>query len=77
MVVTGDGVLCARERDVLELELKQWKEALKRRGLKVSRAKTEYMCLTGTPLGSVKMQSAQPATGHRIQISRNHPADRW
>ena len=27
--------------------------------MKVSRAKTEYMCLNGTPLGSVHMQSAQ------------------
>ena len=25
----------------------------------VSRAKTEYMCLNGTPLGSVKMESAR------------------
>ena len=27
--------------------------------MKASRAKTEYMCLNGTPLGSVHMQSAQ------------------
>ena len=27
--------------------------------MKVRRAKTEYMCLNGTPLGSVTMQSAQ------------------
>ena len=44
---------------MLELELEQWREALEKRGMKVSRAKTEYMCLNGTPLGSVKMQSAQ------------------
>ena len=54
-----DVVLCAREKDVLGLELEQWREALEKRGMKVSRAKTEYMCLNGTPLGSVKMQSAQ------------------
>ena len=55
-------VLCAREKDELELELEQWREALEKRGMKVSRAnqaKTEYMCLNGTPLGSVNMQSAQ------------------
>ena len=34
-------------------------EALEKRGMKVSRAKTEYMCLIRTPLGSVKMQSAE------------------
>ena len=59
MMFTDDVVLCGREKDVLELELKQWKEALEKRGMKVSRAKTEYMCLNGTPLGSVKMQSDQ------------------
>ena len=33
--------------------------SLEKRGVKVSRAKPEYMCLNGTPLGSVKMQSAK------------------
>ena len=51
-------VLCARKKDELELELEQWREAFEKRGMKVSRAKTEYMCLNGTPLGSVNMQSA-------------------
>ena len=44
---------------MLELELEQWRVALEKRGIKVSRAKTEYMCLNGTPLGSVHMQSDQ------------------
>ena len=44
---------------MLELELEQWRETLEKRGMKVSRAKTEYMCLNGTPLGIVHMQSAQ------------------
>ena len=52
-------MLCARENDVLELELEQWREALEKIGMKVSRAKTEYMCLNGTPLGSGKMQSTK------------------
>ena len=34
-------------------------EALEKRGMKVLRAKTEYMCLNGTPLGNVMMQAAQ------------------
>ena len=29
-------VLCAREKDVLELELEQWREALEKRTMKVS-----------------------------------------
>ena len=59
MIFADDMVLCAREKDVLELELEQWRESLEKRGVKVSRAKPEYMCLNGTPLGSVKMQSAK------------------
>ena len=34
-------------------------EALEKRGMKEWRAKTEFMCLNGTTLGSVQMQSAQ------------------
>ena len=59
MMFADDVVLCAREKYVLELELEQWREALEKRGMKVSRTNTEYMCLNGKQLGSVKMQSAQ------------------
>ena len=59
MMLVDDVVLCARGTDVLELELEQWTEALAKRGMKLSRAKTEYMCLNGTPLGNVKKQSDQ------------------
>ena len=66
-------VLCERGKYVLELKLEQWREALEKRGMKVSRAKTEYMSLNGTPLGSVAICPA--ATGHRIQISGKHTAE--
>ena len=59
MMFEDDVVLCAREKYVLELELEQWREALEKRVMKMPSAKTEYMCLDGTPLGSVNMQSAQ------------------
>ena len=59
MMFADDVVLCAREKDELELELEQWREALEKRGIKVSRANTEYMCLYGTPLASFDMQSDQ------------------
>ena len=59
MVFAGDVVMYAREKYVIELELEQWRDALEKRGMKVSRAKTEYMILNGTSLGSVKMQSDQ------------------
>ena len=44
---------------VLPLEPDQWREVLEKRGMKVSRATTEYMCLNGTPSESIKMQSDQ------------------
>ncbi len=45
MMFADDVVLCARKKDMLELELEQWREALEKRGTKVSRSKIEYMCL--------------------------------
>ena len=50
MMFADDVVLCAMEKYELELELEQWREALEKRGMNVSRAKTEYMCLNVTPL---------------------------
>ena len=52
MMFADDVVLCVREKDVLELDLEQRREALEKRGMKVSMAKTDYRCLNGTPLGS-------------------------
>ena len=73
---TDDVVLRARKKDALVLELEQWRDALEKRGMKVSRAKTEYMCLNATLLGSVKMQSAQLPHVTEL-ISGKHPAERW
>ena len=57
MMFADDVVLCAREKDVLELEKEQWREASEKRGMRVSRTNIETMCLNRTPLGSLKMQS--------------------
>ena len=48
--LADDVVLCAREKDVLELELEQWMETFEKRGMKVSWAKTNCMCLDWAPL---------------------------
>ena len=43
MMFADDVVLCARDKDVLELELEQRRQALEKRGMKVSMAKAEYI----------------------------------
>jgi len=59
MMFADDIVLCAREKRELEEDLEQWRDALERRGMKVSRLKTEYMCLNGSSTGSVEMLQKQ------------------
>ena len=39
MMFADDVVLCARETDLLGMDLEQWREALEKRRMKVSRAK--------------------------------------
>ena len=60
MMFADDVVLCAREKEDLEVQLEQWKGVLEKRGMKVSKAKTQYMCLNGTPPASnMMMQTAE------------------
>ena len=41
LMFADDVVLCVREKDVVAFELEQWRSSLEKRGMKVSRAKTE------------------------------------
>ena len=40
-------VICEETREEVERRLKSWKYALERRGMKVNRSKTEYLCISG------------------------------
>ena len=40
-------VICEKTREEVERRLESWKYALKKRGMKVSRTKTEYLCING------------------------------
>ena len=43
----GDDIVICEETKELEQRLESWRYALKRRGMKVSKSKTEYLCING------------------------------
>ena len=47
MWFADDIVICKETREEVEQKLESWKYALERRGMKVSRSKTEYLCING------------------------------
>ena len=42
-----DIVICEETREEVEQRLESWRYALERREMKVSRSKTEYLCING------------------------------
>ena len=47
MLFADDIVICEETREKVEQRLESWKYALERRGMKVSRSKTQYLCING------------------------------
>ena len=47
MLFADDIVICEKTREEVERSLKYWMYALERRGIKVSRSKTEYLRING------------------------------
>ena len=47
MLFADDIIICKETREEVEQRLKFWRYALKRRGMKVNRLKTEYLCING------------------------------
>ena len=55
-----DIVICEETRQEVEQRLESWKYALERKGMKVSRSKTEYFCVNGrNDNGTVKMEDTK------------------
>ncbi|KAK3564497.1 hypothetical protein QTP86_022776 [Hemibagrus guttatus] len=55
-----DIVICSESREQVEESLERWRFALERRGMKVSRSKTEYMCVNEREgSGTVRLQGEE------------------
>ena len=60
MMFADDIAICSENREQVEENLEKWRHALERRGMRVSRSKTEYMCVNGRDDGGgVKMQGVE------------------
>ena len=47
ILFANDIVICKETREEVERRLESWRYALERRGMKVSRSKTKYLCING------------------------------
>ncbi|KAK3532175.1 hypothetical protein QTP86_009196 [Hemibagrus guttatus] len=60
MMFANDIVICSESREQVEENLERWRFALERRGMKVSRSKTEYMCVNEMEgSGTVRLQGEE------------------
>ncbi|KAK3524793.1 hypothetical protein QTP86_006486 [Hemibagrus guttatus] len=60
MMFADNIVICSESREQVEENLERWRFALERRGMKVSRSKTEYMCVNGREgSGTVRLQGEE------------------
>ena len=59
MLFADDIVICSETKQQAEDNLDRWRYALERRGMKVSRSKTEYMCMNGSGNGKICLQKEE------------------
>ncbi|KAK3514307.1 hypothetical protein QTP70_013636 [Hemibagrus guttatus] len=68
MMFADDIVICSESREQVEENLERWRFALERRGMKVSRSKTEYMCVNERKgSGTVRLQGEEVKKGQEFK----------
>ena len=69
MLFADDIVICEETREEVEQRLESWKYALERSGMKVSRSKTEYLCINGDDdVERVKMEDTKAPRVRNLSI---------
>ncbi|KAK3510410.1 hypothetical protein QTP70_005908 [Hemibagrus guttatus] len=68
MMFGDDIVICSESREQVEENPERWRFALERRGMKVSRSKTEYMCVNEREgSGTVRLQGEEVKKVHEFK----------
>ena len=68
MLFADDIVICEETREEVERRLESWRYGLERRGIKVSRSKTEYFCINeGNDDKTVKMEDTKVPRGKEFK----------
>ncbi|KAK3531168.1 hypothetical protein QTP70_013272 [Hemibagrus guttatus] len=68
MMFADDIVICSESREQVEENLERWRFGLKRRGMKVSRSKTEHMCVNEREgSGTVRLQGEEVKKVHEFK----------
>ncbi|KAK3570383.1 hypothetical protein QTP86_019253 [Hemibagrus guttatus] len=68
MMFADDIVICSESREQVEENLERWRFALERRGMKVSRSKTEYMCVNEREGSGTVSIKTLPTTQYELEI---------